>query len=215
VTARLLSLLVLTLCVTSCTRPPSPAPEPHGDFDYYLLSLSWAPEFCATHASAESSSECDPSRRYGFIVHGLWPQNEDGSYPRDCAPARPVAQDTVRRMLAIMPNRGLIQHEWAEHGTCSGLDAQGYFAQIESAFQQLQVPAEYRTPSEPLRVSPSQIEQKFADNNRAPSGAFRVFCHEGDLVGIEVCLTKDLKYRSCGGGMRECRSRSVNVRPVP
>src|SRR5580704_17244381 len=81
-----------------------------GSFDYYLLTLSWAPEFCATHKSNASSSECDRQRHYGFVVHGLWPENEDGSYPQHCASAQPVAQSTVDQVLPIMPDRGLIQH---------------------------------------------------------------------------------------------------------
>jgi ribonuclease T2 len=200
---------------TSKQVTPAPQSEAHGNFDYYLLSLSWAPEFCATHTNAESSSECDPARHNGFVVHGLWPQNEDGTYPQNCAPARPVAQDTVRRLLAIMPSRGLIQHEWTEHGTCSGLEAEAYFGQLERAYTQLQIPADYRAPSGTQRISPSDIEQKFANANRAPADAFRISCHDADLVGVEVCLTKDLKYRACGTGVHECRSRTVNLRPLP
>ena len=207
--------IVIALCGTSCqSRPPDPSDHPLRKFDYYVLSLSWAPEFCARHEASASSSECDPAHHYGFIVHGLWPQNEDGSYPENCAPARPVAQDTVRHMLAIMPNRGLVQHEWAEHGTCTGLDAQGYFAEVERAFSQLQIPPEYRGPTEPLRATPGEIEQKFTDANRAPASAFRVSCSGAELTGLEVCLTAKLQYRPCGSGVRDCRARAVVLRPV-
>jgi ribonuclease T2 len=186
-----------------------------GKFDYYLLTLSWAPEFCATHGGNASSSECDPSHHFGFVVHGLWPENEDGSYPQHCASAQPVAQDTVRQMLPIMPDRGLIQHEWATHGTCSALDAPTYFGDIRKAFTQLQIPAAYRSPSQALTATPSQIEQKFASANNAPSSAFHVSCSSSDFVALEVCLTKDLQYRQCGSGVRECRSPQVSFVPVP
>ncbi len=122
------------------------ASDTPGQFDYYLLTLSWAPEFCATHGGNTSSSECDPTHHFGFVVHGLWPENEDGSYPQHCAPAQPVSQDTVRQMLPIMPDRGLIQHEWATHGTCSALDAQTYFGDIKKVFGQIQIPAESSQP---------------------------------------------------------------------
>jgi ribonuclease T2 len=186
-----------------------------GSFDYYLLTLSWAPEFCATHAGNASSSECDPKRHFGFVVHGLWPENEDGSYPQHCAPAQPVAQSTVQQMLPIMPARGLIQHEWATHGTCSGLDPQAYFGDIEKAFRQVQIPQEYRAPVQSLNVGPSDIEQKFADANHAPRGTFRVSCSNSEFVSLEVCLTKDLRYRQCGPGLRDCRAPQVTVRPTP
>jgi len=214
-------LLLGCLCDSSCSRPTAPAAQGSestgkhlGNFDYYLLALSWAPEFCSTHGDRPSSSECDAERHYGFVVHGLWPQNDDGSYPQYCAPTRPVAQDTLQRLLAIMPDRGLIQHEWAEHGTCSGLDVQTYFEEVQRAFNQLQIPPEYRAPSRPRSVDPAGLEQEFGDANHAPASAFRASCRGGDLIGVQVCLTQDLKYRACGSGVRQCRDRNVTMRPL-
>src|ERR1019366_8281788 len=203
----LVIVLLLVGCLltsTACHTPP--ADNTPGSFDYYLLTLSWAPEFCAAHAGNAPSSECDPQRHFGFVVHGLWPENDNGSYPQNCAPAQPVAQPTVQRMLAIMPARGLIQHEWATHGTCSGLAAQDYFAAIEKAFRQAQIPPEYRAPGQALQASPADIEQKFAAANHAPVGDFRVSCSNSELVAVEVCLTKDLQYRQCGPRLRDCRA---------
>ena len=186
-----------------------------GSFDYYLLTLSWAPEFCATHGSSASSSECDPQRHFGFVVHGLWPENEDGSYPQHCAPSQPVAQATVQQMLPIMPDRGLIQHEWSTHGTCSGLDPQTYFADIQKAFHLVQVPPQYSAPAQVINANPADIEQKFAEANHAPRGAFRVSCSNSEFVAVEACLTKDLQYRQCGSSLRDCRASQVTVRPPP
>jgi ribonuclease T2 len=211
-------LLIVTcmLSGSACAKHKSnSADDTPGSFDYYLLTLSWAPEFCSTHGGNASSSECDPKRHFGFVVHGLWPENDDGSYPQHCAPAQPVAQATVEQMLPIMPARGLIQHEWSTHGTCSGLDTQTYFGDIQKAFRQVQIPQEYRAPAKSLSVSPSEIEQKFADANHAPHGAFRVSCSNSELVALEVCLTKGLQYRQCGPGLRDCRTPQVTVRPTP
>lgn len=185
-----------------------------GQFDYYLLTLSWAPEFCATQGGRGSSSECGPSHHFGFVVHGLWPENEDGSYPQHCGSSSPVSQDIVRQMMPIMPASYLIQHEWSTHGTCSGLDAQTYFGDIRQAFSQLQIPAEYHAPSQALNTSPGQIEQKFAAANSAPAAAFRVSCSGSEFVALEVCLTKDLKYRQCGSGVRECRAPQITLLPT-
>lgn len=186
-----------------------------GSFDFYLLNLSWAPEFCATHTSGRSSSECDPSRHYGFIVHGLWPENNDGSYPQKCAPAQPVSQAIVQQMLSVMPDRGLIQHEWATHGTCSGLASADYFAAVRNAYAEVQVPQALRAPAQQESVSPADIEQKFAAANHAPQDAFRISCSQGEMVAVEVCLTKDLQFRQCGSGVRDCRAPQVLVRQTP
>jgi ribonuclease T2 len=211
----LLSVGCLFLGSAPAKHRSNSASDTPGQFDYYLLTLSWAPEFCATHGGNASSSECDPTHHFGFVVHGLWPENEDGSYPQHCAPAQPVSQDTVRQILPIMPDRGLIQHEWATHGTCSALDAQTYFGDIKKAFAQLQIPADYRKPSQAISASPSQIEQKFAAANNAPGSAFRVSCSGTEFVALEVCVTKDLQYRQCGSSVRECRSPQVSFVPVP
>ena len=221
-TLTVFTVLVLVSCLltaTACAKhrhgAASSADNTPGDFDYYLLTLSWAPEFCATHSGNTSSSECDPKRHFGFVVHGLWPENDNGSYPQGCAPAQPVAQQTVQHMLAIMPARGLIQHEWATHGTCSGLAAQDYFADVEKAFRQLQVPPEYRAPAHVVQASPAEIEQKFAEANHVPAGDFRVSCTGTEFVAIEACLTKDLQYRQCGSGLRDCRAPQVTIEATP
>jgi ribonuclease T2 len=210
-----LLLVGCLLTSTACHGPADSAANTPGSFDYYLLTLSWAPEFCATHAGDALSSECDPQRHFGFVVHGLWPENDNGSHLQNCAPAQPVAQRTVEHMLAIMPARGLIQHEWATHGTCSGLGAQDYFAAIEKAFRQVQIPPEYQAPGQSIQVSPADIEQKFAAANHASAGDFRVTCSNSGLVAVEVCLTKDLQYRQCGSRLRDCRAAQVTVPPTP
>jgi len=195
-----IKLSFVLLLVVSCLMLGNASAKHHGNspdntpgkFDYYLLTLSWAPEFCATHRGNSSSSECDPTHHFGFVVHGLWPENEDGSYPQHCASGQTVSQDTIRQMLPIMPDRD-----------------------ITKAFTQLQIPAEYRSPAQAVSDSPSQIEQKFADANHAPATAFRVSCSGPEFVALEVCLTKDLQYRKCGSGVRECRVAHVSFVPVP
>lgn len=217
--------LTLWLCLALATAavagkhhsksPSSSADNTPGAFDYYLLVLSWAPEFCATHQSSMTSSECDPNRHYGFVVHGLWPQNNDGSWPKNCGGAQPVSNEIVREMLPIMPARGLIQHEWATHGTCSGLASQQYFAEIQQLFKSIRVPQEYQHPGAQFSAAPSDIEQKFAQANGAPQSAFRVSCSAGDFIAIEACFDKNLKYQDCGSSVKQCRAPQVKVLPTP
>ena len=211
--------LALTVSVTASKHhsgsASSNADNTPGAFDYYLLVLSWAPEFCATHQSNMSSSECDPNRHYGFVVHGLWPQNNDGSWPKYCATAQPVSSEIVREMLPIMPARGLIQHEWATHGTCSGLPSQQYFGDIQQLYKSVKVPQEYQHPSAQFSAAPGDIEQKFAQANGAPQAAFRVSCSSGEFIAIEACFDKNLKYQDCGSSVKECRAPQVKVLPTP
>ncbi len=183
------------------------------EFDYYLLSLSWAPNYCASHPN-DHSLECSAGQRAGFVLHGLWPQSNAGRPPENCAPASPVSAATVRHMLQYFPSRGLIQHEWATHGVCTGLSAQEYFGKVEQAYGAIKVPDPYRTLEQSRSLSVQEIERSFAAANGAPAAAFRVSCHARELVGIEACLDKALRYQACTAGARECPAPQVLMRPV-
>ncbi len=181
-------------------------------FDYYVLALSWAPNYCASHPS-DHSSECQTGQHKAFVLHGLWPQANNAAPPMSCAPARPVAQNVVDHMLQLMPTRALIQHEWAKHGTCSGLSAQDYFGKVEQAFRKVQVPSQFTALSSQKDFSIKDVEESFASTNHAPEQAFRVSCNAGDLANLEVCLSKELEYQSCTGSVHECAAGQVRLRP--
>jgi ribonuclease T2 len=181
-------------------------------FDYYLLSLSWAPNYCAGHPG-DHSSECKTGGHTAFVLHGLWPQSDNGAPPMSCAPARPVASSIVNHMLEFMPSSGLIQHEWEKHGTCSGLSSSDYFGKVEQAFKSVKVPDQYKRLDHSQKFDLSALEKSFAEANNAPADAFRISCHSGELVALEVCMSKDLKFQACTRSVRECSAGPVLMRP--
>src|SRR3974390_1964473 len=75
-------------------KKSSSSPSSTGDFDYYLLTLSWAPEFCATNPNGKGNAECDPNKHMGLVVPGRGPQYDNGKWPQDCASPPPVASAT-------------------------------------------------------------------------------------------------------------------------
>lgn len=184
-----------------------------GKFDYYVLSLSWAPNYCAGHPT-DHSAECKAGGHVGFVLHGLWPQTTVGRPPLSCENVSPVAAETVRHMMEYFPDRGMIQHEWQTHGSCSGLDAQEYFGKMEQAFKALKVPDQYRALDREQRVPIKELEKAFADANSAPANAFRVSCFAGQLVNVEACLSKDLQYQACTQSVHECSSPQLLMRGV-
>lgn len=205
---------VLTLAATMVARRHrQKAERQSSSFDYYLLSLSWAPNYCAEHPT-DRSSECRTGNHTSFVLHGLWPQSNSGQPPLSCSPASPVSAEIVRRMLAYYPSRGLIQHEWEKHGTCSGLSAQDYFADAERGFRKVEVPSRYKNLSAQTQISREQLESDFAAGNHAPQGAFRLSCHGGELVALEACLSKQLEFQACTPSVRECPSGQVVMQPV-
>ena len=111
--------------------------ERAGDFDYYVLSLSWAPGWCATDGAGRDAAQCDPANEATFVLHGLWPQYEEG-WPSYC---RTVERDPTRgetaAMADIMGGAGLAFYQWKKHGRCSGLSAAKYYATARQAFAQV------------------------------------------------------------------------------
>lgn len=186
-----------------------------GQFDYYLLSLSWAPEFCAQPSDAAASPrECAAGRNIGFIVHGLWPEMEEGAAPESCGSARSVSRGLVNSMLASMPEPELIQHEWATHGTCTGLNANAYFTTVLLARAAVQVPVQISSITGQTTESPGEIEAQFEGTNPSfPKGSFHVSCRNGALTEVRACFDKNLKPRVCGASAGECRATSVTIRP--
>ena len=210
----LAALCCILLAAGSHRRRPASTTAP-GDFDYYVLSLSWAPDFCAQPDVPKTDRECGTGRHVGFVVHGLWPQEEEARSPQQCAPARPVAQDIVNRMLPYMPSEGLIQHEWKNHGTCSGLSPSQYFDGVRKAFESVKIPSDYKDLNSSKEISPQEIESKFAAANPSfPKGAFHVSCHSNELQEVRVCFTKDLRPRPCSGSAGECHAQTITMRQV-
>src|SRR3982074_3790715 len=125
-----LSCLLFASPATARSHKKHSNTDSNKTFDYYLLSLSYAPDFCAQPNVPKDTREWGNGRRVGFVVHGLWPQGETTRGPERCAPASPVPRAIVQSMLKYIPTESLIQHEWANHGTCSGLSAAEYFAAV-------------------------------------------------------------------------------------
>jgi ribonuclease T2 len=192
------------------STPPSDATA--GAFDYFLLTLSWAPEFCATNSKGSNTAECDLKNHKGLVVHGLWPQYDNGKWPQDCG-GPSVPSSIVKQMQPIMPGNGLIQHEWTKHGTCSALSVQDYFGVIEKLYHELKVPENFQPP--PAQSSPVKIEKAFALANAAPPSAFRIACPQNQLSAVEICLSKDLQYQACPANLKDCRAKSIKIIPVP
>jgi ribonuclease T2 len=186
-----------------------------GTFDYYMLALSWAPDFCALPNGPKDPRECGKGRKVNFVVHGLWPQNEQSRGPQHCGSASPVSQDIVRVILNYMPSESLIQHEWANHGTCSGLSAADYFAAVRKARDSVKLPKDFIAPAQELQLSPAEIDAKFATANPAfPKTAFKASCQNGALQEARICFTKTLAPRACSASAGECSAPTMIIRPV-
>ena len=183
-----------------------------GNFDYYLLALSWAPSWCGQDASRGNTAECTPGKHIGFIVHGFWPESESGSSPENCGTAGRVSQSSVKVALPLMLSANLIQHEWATHGTCSGLNQYDYFTALVQARSSVQIPVQLNAGDTESNASPTDIEAQFARANTAfPKDAFRIACTRGELQEVRVCFDKNIKPRACTANVTECHDGKLKV----
>lgn len=191
------------------------ASEGDGKFDFYVLSLSWSPTFCASDPSASDSAQCGLGASHGFVVHGLWPQYERG-YPLSCGGAGRLPRALVDSMLDIMPDRGLVRHEWEVHGTCAGTDPAAYFATLRDAFEQVRLPPSLSRAERSRTLSAGAIEAAFVlENPGLSAGGIAISCKAGMLEEVRICLDRDLGFRRCREvDGRGCRSRTVLL-PAP
>jgi len=206
----------LLLCGMAPAQSRTPGGFASSDFSYYLLVLSYAPDFCDQPGGNKDWRECGAGRHVGFVVHGLWPQGDDSRGPENCGPASPVSRAIVQATLNYIPTEALIQHEWAAHGTCSGWSAADYFAALRKARDSLTLPADLNQPSRKLSFSPGQIASRFAAANpKYPQTAFRASCYrDAELEEVRVCLGRDLSPRGCGSGAGKCTFANVTLLPV-
>jgi len=189
-----------------------------GEFDFYVLALSWSPSFCEAAAergnSGRSNAQC--SRPYSFVVHGLWPQYERG-FPEYCQrPSPRLDRNIMTSMLDLMPAPGLIFNEWDKHGTCSGLGARAYFESIRKARAAVKIPEQFLDVSEPKTIAPSEIEEAFVKVNPGlSSSAISVICTSRRLSEVRICMSKDMQFRACEEtDRRACRRDEVVMPPV-
>lgn len=179
-----------------------------GVFDYYLLTLSWSPEFCHGHPD---KPECQ-SGHHGFVVHGLWPQYAPQGYPEKCSNAPGLSNPA--EMSDIMPDAGLVAHEWSTHGTCSGLDAEAYFKLLRHAFESVKLPSRFAAPQQSFMLPPQEVKSEFvAANPGLSTDEMTVGCGNNHLTAVSVCMTKDLKPTACQN-LNDCRANVIRVPPV-
>jgi len=218
-----------------------------GDFDYYALALSWSPTYCGSREGNESDrggydgryrdddrfdrrrgfgggdsadEQCNGARPYAFVLHGLWPQYERRGWPEMCETGkRPwVPEETIDRMMDIMPSRRLVIQEYKKHGVCSGLDPAQYFREARKAYESIRIPDQFQDLQAPLTVSPEEVKKDFLGVNRdLDASMIQVVCSRNLLREIRICFTKDLKPRNCSQNeqtRRLCPYSTVTMPPV-
>jgi ribonuclease T2 len=206
---------LLALCVIAAPAQDARQNQP-GEFDFYVLSLSWSPSFCDAAADrGKQQAQCG-ERPYSFVVHGFWPQYEKG-FPEYCqVPAPRLDRNIVSSMLDLMPAPRLIFHEWDRHGTCSGLPPRGYFETVRKARAVVKIPSEFLDVKSELTVTPASVQEAFTKANPGLNpGGMAVGCDNKRLREIRICMTRELAFRDCADvERRSCKRDKLVMPPV-
>ena len=209
---RLWMALVLSFAVAGAARAEG---ERAGVFDYWVLALSWSPNWCALEGDARGADQCDSA--LGWSLHGLWPQYHRG-WPSYCqTQARAPSRAMTAAMADIMGSGGMAWHQWKKHGVCSGLDAADYFALSRQAYGAVTRPEAFRRLKDPVRLPASVVEEAFlAANPGLDPDMVTVTCRDGHIQEVRVCLSRDgLDPVPCGRDVvKDCTLRDALFTPL-
>jgi len=107
----------------------------------HVLALSWSPQFCKERGDQKkNAAQCDVPKKFGFILHGLWPDGEGLKDPKWCKRVPAVSVPVMKQFFCATPSSGLMQYEWAKHGSCIESDAERYFAAASRQYAKLRFP---------------------------------------------------------------------------
>jgi len=190
--------------------------EKAGKFDYYVLSLSWSPNWCELEGDARGSDQCDPRHDHGWTLHGLWPQFHRG-WPTYCPTSvAPPTRRMSNEMTDIMGSAGLAWHQWKKHGTCAGLQATDYYALMREAYARVERPAIFRKLDKDVTLPASLIEEAFLKANPdLGKDMLTVTCRDGYIQEARICLSRDLSPVPCGRDVnRDCSLKDARFTPV-
>jgi len=206
-------VLVVLLFMTQITWANG---ERAGDFDYYVLSLSWSPNWCALEGNPRSSPQCEEDRDFGWILHGLWPQYETG-WPSHCRTTfRNPTRAGTAAMADIMGTSGLAWYQWKKHGRCSGLSWTDYFDTARRAYRAVNRPSVFRKLTESIQLPASVIEDAFLQANPDwQPDMITITCRQNRIQEARLCLTKELSARSCGTDViQDCTMQDAVFDPI-
>ena len=189
--------------VPDTIRQPAPArpdgPSRSAAIGGFVLAASWSPEYCNASRGASGSMQCSgKAGRFGFILHGLWPQARSGSPPQWCGKGARPSLVEIRRNLCMTPSPELIEHEWAKHGSCMSPTPDAYFSQAREAWNRVAWPdGNLMSRQRGLTVG-SFLEAFRAANPAWPRSAIALrLSSSGWLREVHLCFDARRKPAAC------------------
>lgn len=184
---------------------------------FHMLAVTWMPETCRAGGDGQGDLACGGENRFGWTLHGLWPNADGKPYPRFCRPATRVSEATIRANLCRTPSVDLVQHEWAAHGTCGWETPDAYFARSAEMYDDLKRPDPTALASGGRGPTAGQLRDAFvAANPGLPRDAIYISVASGNrLREVRVCHDLEFEPAACPVGGLGAPDRVVlTVEPV-
>jgi ribonuclease T2 len=186
----------------------------------YLLAMSWSPQHCAdvrNPKDVRDRFQCSGENgRFGWVLHGLWPETDSPGYPQWCRPAKIVPQPVLKKHMCMTPSAQLLQHEWAKHGTCMSPNPAAYFRSAEILFRAVRFPDMKALAAKPQTAA--SVRRAFSAVNpgvTAPMIAVSID-RQGWLNEVRLCLGPRMKPTRCKPFQSGAKDgRQIRVRPMP
>ena len=150
------ALLAVSLLPFSFANAVALQAKQYGDFDRYVLALSWQTGFCQSQhdRNRNERDECrlqtETTNKADFLtVHGLFgcatrpiPNLPEARASRMCSsPETGLSLETAAKLNEVMPGAGgrscLERYEYAKHGVCFGFDPDAYFSTMVRLNQEI------------------------------------------------------------------------------
>ena len=164
----------------------------------YTLAVSWSPEYCRGKASGANDYQCGGQiGRFGFVLHGLWPEGR-GKPPQWCAlTPRPSAEE-LRANLCMTPVPWLLEHEWAKHGSCMAATPGAYFRAEQALWGKLRLP-DAASLSRQGGLTAGDLRRAFAARNPGlPVAAIGLLTSNGGwLREVRLCYSARFTPTAC------------------
>lgn len=181
--------------------------------------MSWSPQHCAAVRNpkdARDRFQCSGENgRFGWVLHGLWPEANDADYPQWCRPAKIVPQPVLRKHMCMTPSAQLLQHEWAKHGTCMSPNPAAYFRAAEILFHAVRFPDMKAMTTRTLTAG--SVRRAFAAVNPGVKEAMIAVSvdRDGWLSEVRLCLGARMRPQPCKSFQRGVADlKALKVRPM-
>jgi ribonuclease T2 len=206
--------LAAVMLILAHALPAKAEGERAGDFDYWVLALSWSPDWCALTGDAQGAAECD--KPLSWVVHGLWPQYESG-WPSYCVTgAGSPSRAETEAQADLFGAGGAAWYQWKKHGVCSGLTAADYYRLVRVALGKVVRPPVLEHLDRAVKLPASVVEEAFLKANPgwSPDGV-TVTCKAGYIEEVRLCFDRSLAPRTCAPDTRrDCTLSDALMEPV-